>query len=122
MIEAETITTRMQDVVDWLEGQGFTLQSEKDIHTRSSTRTQHDLVIDLTFANETACRQGVLQNHSINPDLALLSDHHALTFTIGNPREVIVNITKAKYNWKDAKEEDFVEALYQKLHNNLTLY
>jgi len=64
----------------------------------------------------------MLQNHIINLDLALLSDHHALMFTISNPREVITNITEAKYNWKDAKEEDFVEALYQKLHNNLTLY
>ena len=64
----------------------------------------------------------MLQNHIINLDLALLSDHHALMFTISNPREVITNITEAKYNWKDAKEEVFIEALYQELHKDLILY
>ncbi len=58
----------------------------------------------------------------MNPDLALLSDHHALTFTLGDPRETINNITKAKYNWKDAKEEDFIEALTQELHEDPILY
>src|SRR5260370_19454235 len=43
-------------------------------------------------------------------------------FKIGDPREIIVNITKAKYNWKDAKEEDFVEALKQELHEDPMLY
>ena len=80
------------------------------------------MVIDLTFANKTACRQGMLQDHNVNSNLALLSDHHALTFKIGDPREIIVNITEAKYNWKDAKEEDFIGALKQELHEDPMLY
>src|SRR5260370_19543611 len=122
MIEMDSTPTRTWEVVDWLEGQGFTLQSEKDVHTRTRSGTQQDMVIDLTFANKTACRQGMLQDHNVNSNLALLSDHHALTFKIGDPREIIVNITEAKYNWKDAKEEDFIEALNQELHEDPTLY
>src|SRR5260370_13765222 len=121
-IEAESTPTRPQEVVDWLEGQGFMLCSKKDVHTRSGSGTQHDSVIDLTFANETACGQGGIQNHRVNLDLALLSDHHALTFWLRDPKEAISNITEAKYNWKDAKEEDFIEALNQELHEDPVLY
>ena len=79
-------------------------------------------MIDLTFANETAVRQGVVGNHTVNPDLAILSDHHALMFTLGNLRELVDNITEARYNWKDTKEEDFVEALVQELHTDAELF
>src|SRR5260370_2953323 len=69
-----------------------------------------------------ATGQGLVQKHKVNQDLALLSDHHALTFTLGDPRESVDNITKAKYNWKDANEEKFVEALKQELHIDAELY
>src|SRR6266436_848158 len=117
-IEADSTPIRMQEVMNWLEGQGFNLCSERDIHTRSGSRTQQDMVINLTFANETAHGQGIVQNHTVNPDLAVLSDHHALMFTLGNPRESVDNLTKAKYNWKATSEEDFVEALEQELHTD----
>ena len=120
-IDTESTTMRMQEVVDWLEGQGFSLCSKKDVHTHSSSGTQWDTVIDLTFANDPASGQGIVQNHIVNPDLAALSDHHALTFTLGDPRESMDNITKAKYNWKDAKEEDFIEALNQILQEDDSL-
>src|SRR5260370_15827269 len=122
MVAAESTPARTQDVVDWLEGQSFTLCSKKDVHTRSRSGSQWDMVIDLTFANKTVFEQGVIQNHRVNLDLALLSDHHTLTFMLGDPRETINNITEAKYNWKDAKEEDFVEALTQELHEDSILY
>ena len=76
------------------------------------------MVINLTFANETAFRQGLVQNHQVDPDLTLLSDHHALMFMISDPRETVSNLTEAKYNWKDAMEIDFVEALKQELHKD----
>ena len=117
-IEMEVTPARTQEVVDWLKGQGFSLCSKKDIHTRTGSSSQWDTIIDLTFANEMAVRQGIICNHSVNPDLALLSDHHALTFTLGNPRESVDNLTKAKYNWKHANEEDYVEALEQELHTD----
>ncbi len=115
-IEKESTPSRTQEVVDWLEGQGFSLCSERDIYTRSGSRTQCNTIIDLTFANETAIGQGVVHNHSVNPDLMLLSDHNALMFTLGDLRESVNNIAEAKYNWKDAIEEDFTEPLSQELH------
>ncbi len=33
-----------------------------------------------------------------------------------DPRELVHNITEAKYNWKNANEEEFAEALEQELH------
>src|SRR5258707_2166590 len=122
LIDKESTPTRTQEVVDWLEGQGFSLCSERDVYTRSGAGTQRDTIIDLTFANEPAIGQGVVHNHSVNPDLTLLSDHNALTFTLGDPRESVVNIAKAKYNWKDAIEEDFTKALNQELHADAVLY
>src|SRR5260370_30794595 len=80
-VTEEATPIRMQEVMDWLEGQGFTLCSERDVHTRSSSGTQQDTIIDLTFANNTAFGQGTIQNHQVDPDLMILSDHHALTFT-----------------------------------------
>src|SRR5258708_300352 len=122
-IDKESTPTRTQEVVDWLEGQGFSLCSKRDVHTRSSTGTQHNTIIDLTFANEPAIGQGVVvHNHSVNPDLTLLSDHNALTFTLGDLRESVVNIAEAKYNWKDAIEDDFTKALNQELHADAVLY
>ncbi len=121
-IEEESAPARTQDVVNWLEGHGFNLCNERDMHTRSSSGTQRDTLINLTFTNEMATGQGLVQKHKVNQDLALLSDHHALTFTLGDPRESVDNITKAKYNWKDANEEKFVEALKQELHIDAELY
>ena len=121
-IEADSTPNRMQVVVNWLVGQGFTLCSERNIHTRSGSRTQQDMIINLTFANEKAHGQGIVQNHAVNPDLAVLSDHHALTFTLGDPRETVENLTEAKYNWKNANEVEFVKTLEQELHTNPGLF
>ncbi len=49
-IEMEVTPARTQEVVDWLKGQGFSLCSKKDIHTRTSSSSQWDTIIDLTFA------------------------------------------------------------------------
>ncbi len=43
-------------------------------------------------------------------------------FTLSNPRESVHNITEAKYNWKEAKEESFVEALEQELHADTKIF
>src|SRR5258708_9933777 len=43
-------------------------------------------------------------------------------FTLSNPRELVDNLTEAKYNWKDANEEDFIEALEQELHTDTKLF
>ena len=59
-IEADSVPTRTQEVVNWLEGQGFNLCNEKDVHTRSGSGTQCDTLIDLTFTNETAFGQGLV--------------------------------------------------------------
>ena len=114
MVEEESSPTRTQEVLDWLVRQGFTLCSERDVHTCSSLGTQQDMAINLTFANETALGQGIIQDHKVDPDLTLLSDHHALTFMLGDPREMIDNLTEAKYNWKDAIEEEFIASLDRK--------
>ena len=62
MVEVESTLARTQEVADsdWLKGQGFSLCSERDIHTRSGTGSQQDLVINLTFANEIATGQGII--------------------------------------------------------------
>ena len=122
VIEIEATPARTQEVVDWLEGQGFNLCSEKDKHTRTGSGTQWDTTINLTFANETAFGQGLVRDHDMNPNLALLLDHHALTFKLRDPRETVNNLSKAKYNWKEAKEEDFIEVLKQTLHEDDTTF
>ena len=48
-VEVESTPARTQEVVDWLKGQGFSLCSERDVHTRSGTGSQQDSVIDLTL-------------------------------------------------------------------------
>ena len=121
-IEKELTPPKTQEVVDWLDGQGFSLCSERDIYTRSGSGTQCDTIIDLTFVNVPAVGQGVVHDHSVNPDLTLLSDHYALTFTLRDPREAVDNIAKAKYNWKEAIEEDFIDALRQELHADATKF
>src|SRR5258708_38273805 len=116
-VEIESTPARTQEVVDWLKGQSFSLCSERNVHTRSGTGSQWDLVIDLTFANEIATGQGIVRNHTVNMDPTTLSDHHALTFTLSNH-----NSTEAKYNWKEAKEGSFVEAFEQELHADTEIY
>src|SRR5258708_5896084 len=62
MVEVESTLARTQEVADsdWLKGQGFSLCSERDIHTRSGTGSQQDLVINLTFANKISTGQGII--------------------------------------------------------------
>ncbi len=104
--------------MNWLEGQGINLCNERDIHTRSRSGTQWDTIINLMFTNEMATGQGLVQEHKVNLGLALLSDHHALMFTLRDLRESVDNITEAKYNWKDANEDEFIEALKLELHSD----
>src|SRR5260370_41707232 len=76
------------------------------------------MTIKLKFDKETTTRQGIICNQTINPALTLLLDQHTLMFMLGDPREMVDNLSKAKYNWKDASEEDFIKALKQVLHKD----
>ena len=51
----------------------------------------------------------------MDPDIGGLSDHHALAFRLGEPREIIQDLPSAKLNWKNADEEEFLKALKQEI-------
>src|SRR5258708_4355549 len=71
--------------------------------------------IAVPFANGTAIEAGVIHNHRVDPDIGGLSDHHALAFQLGEPREIIQDLPSAKLNWKNADEEEFLKALKQEI-------
>ena len=62
--------------------------------------------------------QGVVQNHEVNLDLTELSDHHALTFSLGPPLDETPISTNNGLNWKHANEKMFCDALKAEINLN----
>src|SRR6266436_3979799 len=109
-----SIPSKTTETLEWLEGNQFTLCNTPNVPTRMD-QLGNATVIDLTFANGTAIEAGVIRNHRVDPDVGGLSDHHALTFQLGEPREIVQDLPSAKLNWKNADEEEFLKALKQEI-------
>ncbi len=111
-------------MLEWLHSFSFKLMNEPNVPTREDNFS-HASVIDLVFANKTTSNLGSLSNIYVNTEIGSLSDHHALTFTIGPPQEETVNQTKNGCNWKHANKNEFCDALKDEIeqnqaeHNNL---
>ncbi len=51
----------------------------------------------------------------MDPNVGGLSDHHALTFQLGELREIVQDLPDSKLNWKKVDEEVFLKALKQEI-------
>ena len=56
----------------------------------------------------------------INTEIGSLSNHHALTFTIGPPQEEIPNLAINSLNWKHVDKKEFCDALKNEIKTNRT--
>ena len=109
-----SIPSKTMETLEWLEGNQFMLCSTSNVPTRMD-QLGNTTVIDLMFANGTAIEASVICNHRVDPDIGGLSDHHALTFQLGEPREIVQDLPNAKLNWKNTDKEEFLKALKQEI-------
>ena len=113
-----------REMLEWLHSFSFKLMNKPNVLTREDNFS-HASVINLVFANETTSNSGSLSNVYINTEIGSLSDHHALSFTIGPPQEETINQTENSCNWKHADEKEFCDVLKDEIkqnraeHNNL---
>ena len=113
----ESINTpdpRAREIVEWLEGSNFSLCNEPYVPTREDC-SGHASVINLTFKNVAENGANILSGHHIDTYIGALSDHHAIVFYIGDPKEVVYNKTSYNWNWKHTNEKEFVVALESQL-------
>ncbi len=108
-----------RQTLEWLNGFSFKLMNEPNVPTRED-HNGHTSVINLVFANKSTSNLGSLSNIFINTEIGSLSNHHALTFTIGPPQEEIPNQAVNGLNWKHADEKEFCNALKNEIKINCT--
>src|SRR5258708_18480726 len=108
---------RTRETLEWLQGISFRLRNEPNVPTREDNN-RHASVINLVFANGAASESGSLSNIYIDTEIGCLSDHHALTFTIGPTQEETPTPSDNGLNWKHADEETFCEALREEIELN----
>jgi hypothetical protein len=77
-------------LIEWIVSNALTLENDTQVPTRIGRTNQQDSILDLTFWNYAATKSDLFANWDCRPDLALRSDHNAITWTIhadevGNP-------------------------------------
>src|SRR5260221_3835125 len=114
---APTPNLQTRETLEWLHGSSFKLMNDPNVRTREDCNG-HALVIDLVFTNESATESDTLSNIYINTAIGCLSDHHALTFSLGPPLDETPISTNKGLNWKHADEKMFCDALKAKIDLN----
>lgn len=98
-------------LVGWLSSEGYMLLNLKGEITHPARHAgERPSVIDLSFTNKEATRQGTFQDWAIDPSIALDSDHFAIKFTINHGRKEVENICGIKYNLKEVNPADWIQA------------
>jgi len=105
------------ETLKWLYGLSFNLKNEPNVPTREDS-SGHASTIDLVFANETTTNTRILSRLHIDTKIGCLSDHHAITFTIGPPLDETLNLPDNGLNWKHADEEKFCKTLKDEIEQN----
>src|SRR5258708_15659871 len=116
-----TACPRTHEMLEWLDGNGFTLCNKPFIPTREDPRG-YSSVIDLTFKNPAANGGNILKKHYVDTSIRTLSDHHTIILQVGEPGQTITNPTTNQLNWKHADKEEFKKALKELLEDNRDEY
>jgi len=100
------------EIVDWLTEQGFTMLNQKGevTHPPCNARERAS-VIDVTFVNGQAVREGTVQDWAIDPELAHNSDHLGIKFVITPAQAEINNPLDIKYCLKDVKPAEWTKEM-----------
>jgi ribonuclease HI len=69
-------------LIEWLASNALTLENDTEVPTRIGRTNQQDSILDLTFWNHAATENDLFADWECRPDLALRSDHNAITWTI----------------------------------------
>ena len=107
---------------EWLTSNGFELQNQWNQETWQKFGETQASTLDFTFRNNASDAANILQKWSIEPNFNVGSDHYATFFALGRGEEEIVNLTKAKYNWKGMDAKHFTKTLDRELHDNQDQY
>src|SRR5260221_1659224 len=112
-----TPNAHTRETLEWLRGLSFKLTNKPNVPTREDN-SRHTSTIDLVFTNNTTLNSNIISNTLIDTEISSLSNHHALTFTIGPPQEEIQDTLDKGLNWKHADEEKFCKALRDIVEHN----
>jgi hypothetical protein len=69
-------------LIEWLASNSLTLENNTQVPTRIGRTNQQDSILDLTFWNYAATANDSFTDWECRPDLALRSDHNAITWSI----------------------------------------
>jgi ribonuclease HI len=69
-------------LIEWLASNALTLENDIQVPTRIGRTNQQDSILDLTFWNYAATENNIFADWDCRPDLALRSNHNAITWTI----------------------------------------
>jgi ribonuclease HI len=86
--------TAADKLIEWLASNTLTLENNTQIPTRIGRTNQQDSILDLTFWNHAATTTDMFTDWECRPDLALRSDHNAITWSISADGEDNLNVVR----------------------------
>ncbi|KAF8829681.1 hypothetical protein HHX47_DHR2000335 [Lentinula edodes] len=105
-----------EEVVAWLDEHNFLLVNKKGVPTHFPHDTEkHPSVIDLTWSNVQATRNDAIRDWAIDDNLAVGSDHMGIRWALNQVSEGIENPMGVKYNMKEVKPKDWIEAFNEEV-------
>jgi hypothetical protein len=86
--------TAADQLIEWLASNTLTLENDTQVPTRIGRSNQQDSILDLTFWNHAATAFNTFTDWECCPDLALRSDHNAITWSIHADGEINHSIAR----------------------------
>ena|SRR5258708_10495570 len=85
---------------------------------------KHGVQYTRSYSDKNPAANGgnVLRTHYVDPNIGVLSDHHAIILQAGHSNSIVPNLSNNKLNWKHADEEEFKCTLKELIEDNSLEY
>jgi ribonuclease HI len=111
-------------LIEWLASNALTLENDTQIPTRIGRTNQQDSILDLTFWNHAATENDLFSDWDCRPDLALRSDHNAITWSIHVEGEDNHNLTRepdTRYHIDASRQSEWRQEYLDAIKDNPTI-
>jgi hypothetical protein len=105
--------TAADQLIEWLASNTLTLENDTQVPTRIGRTNQQDSILDLTFWNHAATVNDSFTDWECRPDLALRSDHNAITWSIhsdGEDHRDVVRQHESQYHIDASRKSEWRQA------------
>jgi hypothetical protein len=116
--------TAADQLIEWLTSNMLTLENNTQVPTRIGRTNQQDSILDLTFWNHAATTNNTFTDWECCPDLALHSNHNAITWSIHADRENNSNVVRepdTKYHVNTSRQLEWRQAYLDAIRDSVLM-